>query len=156
MHALTGKSASFHWSPACDAAFRLLKQRLTTAPILAYPDVSPTAPHFVLDTDASAFAKGAVLSQTQGESERVLQYASKCFTKAQRNYSATERELLALVHFVEEFRPYLLGRSFIVRTDHAALRWLQTLSESRGRRARGLKRSRNILLKFNTGQVAFI
>ena len=139
LHALTANNATFHWSAACTVSFRMLKQRLTSAPILAYPDVSSSAAPFILDTDASALAMGAVLSQSQEGSERVIQYASKCLSKAQRNYSATERELLAFVHFIDEFRHYLLGRPFIVRTDHAALRWLQTLSEPRGRRARWIE-----------------
>ena len=62
LHARTSTRAKFHWSPACAAAFCLLKDRLTTAPVLGYPDFSPSAKPFVLDTEASACDMGAILS----------------------------------------------------------------------------------------------
>ena len=137
--ALTKKDIRFSWSPACASSFRHLKERLASAPILALPDYSPDAATFILDVDASGTGIGGVLSQVQNGTERVLIYGSRLLSSAQRNYSATERELLAFIHFASEFRYYLLGRQFHVRTDHAALKWLQSLKEPRGRRARWLE-----------------
>ena len=139
LHALTAKGAKFHWSPACQAAFRRLKDRLTTAPVLGYPDFSPSAEPFVLDTDASACGMGAVLSQRQKDGDRVIAYGSKLFSKAQRNYSVTEQKLLAVVFFTNHFRHYLLGVPFTIRTDHQALKWLKSLPEPTGRKARWLE-----------------
>ena len=64
---------------------------------------------------------GAVLSQCQNGVERVIAYASRTFGKAQRNYCVTRKELLAVVTFMRQFKQYLYGRHFTVRTDHSAL-----------------------------------
>ena len=76
---------------------------------------------FILDTDASSSGLGAILSQVQDGQERVIAYVSKALSKSQKRYCTTYRELLALVLVVKHFRHYLLGRRFIIRTDHAAL-----------------------------------
>ena len=107
----------------CELAFQELKHRLVTAPILSYPDFSQK---FVLDTDASNYALGAVLSQVQEDgSEKVIAYGSRLMTKTERRYCATRRELLSVVTFVKQFHPYLLGRHFKLRTDHGSLVWLK-------------------------------
>ena len=62
---------------------------------------------------------GAVLSQQQEGIEQVIAYGSHTLTKSERNYSTTRKELLALVYFLQHFRCYLLGHSFVVRTDHS-------------------------------------
>jgi len=118
LHAMTKKNASFQWSEDCQEAFEELKCALTSAPVLAMPDDAST---FILDTDASHSAIGAVLSQNQQRVERVVAYNSRKMSKAECNYSATRKELLAVVSFVKYFKHHLLGRHFIVRTDHAAL-----------------------------------
>ena len=79
---------------------------------------------YILDTDASHNAIWAVLSQIQGGKERVIYYASKILTKNQEQYCITSSELLAIYIFVQKFKHYLIGREFIVRTDHQALKWL--------------------------------
>lgn len=98
---------------------------MVTAPILAYPNQKDP---FILDTDASDVAIGAVLSQQQAGIERVIAYGSKALSKGERNYCVTRRELLAVVHFVETYRYYLYGRS-VVRTDHG---WLAMAAPSKG------------------------
>ncbi len=123
---LTRKGVPFVWSPACEEAFAALKKMLTEAPILSYPRDEGL---MFLDTDASDFAIGAVLSQVQDGQERVLAYASKSLSGAERNYCTTRRELLAVVHFATHFRQYLLGRRFVVRTDHSSLRWLVRMKD---------------------------
>ena len=132
LHALTRKNASFHWSEDCQEAFEELKCALTSAPILAMPDDEST---FILDTDASHSAIGAVLSQNQQGVERVVAYASRKMSKAECNYSATRKELLAVVSFVKYFKHHLLGRHFVVRTDHAVLQWLRKTPEPVGQQS---------------------
>ena len=73
----------------------------------------------MLDTDASNHYIGAVLSQIQGGEERVIAYGSRTYSKAEVNYCTTPKELLAVVYFMKLFMQYLLGREFLVRTDHA-------------------------------------
>ena len=108
------------------------------APILGYPS-SREEDTFILDTDASNCHIGAVLSQMQNGEEKVLSYASKVFSPSERNYCVTRRELLAVVFFVRHFRHYLLGRTFTVRTDHGALRWLFDFKNPEGQVARWLE-----------------
>ena len=69
----------------------------------------------------------------------MLGYASRTFDKAQRNYCVTKCELLAVVHFVRHFRPYLYGRRFTVRTDHSALQWLLNFKEPEGQLVRWME-----------------
>ena len=87
LHQLTEKSKDFLWNSEAHEAFEVLKARLTSAPILAF--LSMREP-FILYTDASQHAMGAVLAQIQNGSERVI-YASKSYSKAQSRYSTTKR-----------------------------------------------------------------
>lgn len=137
LHKLTEKGREFHWSSECQRAFDQLRQRLIMSPILAYP----TATHkFILDTDASDFGIGAVLSQSDDKGvERVIAYASRSLTKSEKNYCVTRKELLSLVHHVKHFRPYLYGQQFKIRTDHGALKWLLTFKNPEGQTARWLQ-----------------
>ena len=89
-----------------------------------------------MDTDASGSSLGAVLSQVQGGSERVIAYASRLCSTAERNYNVTRREMLAIVYFLKVFRQYLLGRPFDIRTDHAALQWIKRNPTPIGQQAR--------------------
>ncbi|KAI3368204.1 hypothetical protein L3Q82_007930 [Scortum barcoo] len=77
----------------------------------------------LLDTDASDWGIGAVLSQVQGGEERLLAYGSRRLSVTEQNYCTSRRELLAAVEFTSHFRQYLLGRAFTLRTDHSSLRW---------------------------------
>jgi hypothetical protein len=76
---------------------------------------------YILDTDACDVSIGAVLRQIQDGQEKVIAYGSRTLNKAESNYCVTDKELLALRHFVEYYRQYLLGRKFLVRTDHQYL-----------------------------------
>ena len=134
---LTDQKAPFMWTEACQRAFAELKGRLVSAPILAFPNTSDT---FVLDTDASNLAIGAVLSQKQGEDERVIAYGSRALTKEERNYCVTRRELLAVVHFVEAYKYYLYGKPFLLRTDHSSLRWMLQQRDPKDQLARWIQR----------------
>ncbi|KAG1937121.1 hypothetical protein F2P79_018352 [Pimephales promelas] len=126
LHELTKKYARFNWTDKCQEAFEQLKSRLTSAPVLGYPLDSG---QLLLDTDASDWGIGAVLSQVQEGEERVLAYGSRRLSATEQNYCTTRRELLAAVEFTSRFRQYLLGRSFIIRTDHSSLRWLTRMRE---------------------------
>lgn len=137
LHCLTQKDFKFVWTTECQSSFDNLRNALTTAPILAFPNLSPDAGKFVLDTDASDAGIGAVLSQLgENGSERVVAYGSRCLNKQERNYCTTRKEMLAVVFFTRQFRHFLLGRHFTVRTDHQSLRWLQNFREPEGQVAR--------------------
>ena len=108
----------------------MLKHLLTSAPILAYPDFSSP---FVLYTDASDVAVGAVLSQICNGKEHVIAYSSHQLTKAERGYSTIEKEALAAVVAIKEFYPYLCGFKFELVTDHNPLTSLKALKDVGGR-----------------------
>ena len=138
LHRLTEQYAAFKWSDESQSAFEELKQRLISAPVLAYPDFSKK---FVLDTDASDLGIGAVLSQVDDEGrEHVIAYASRLLSKPERRYCVTRRELLAVVVFTKHFRHFLIGRHFTLRTDHGSLTWLKNFREPEGQMARWLER----------------
>ena len=141
LYCLTEEGKPWNWTDECQEAFELLKRKLVSPPILAFPDFNCT---FVVDCDASNNGLGAVLSQLS-DSEKVVAYASRTLSKAERKYSATRREMLSLVWAVRHFRPYLYGRKFIVRTDHSALQWLRSFREPEGQVARWLEQ----LAEFN-------
>ena len=90
-----------------------------------YPGFSTEGGRFVLDTDASLFAVGGVLSQLQENREVVIAYASRSLQLSQRRYCTTRRVMLAAVVMCTHFRSYLRGAQFTLRTDHSSLRWLQ-------------------------------
>ena len=115
------KETNIEWSLECQESFDKLKKALISAPVLACPTKEG---QFILDTDASHDCMGSVLSQIQDGQEKVIAYASKKFSQSQRQYCITRKELLAVHYFVHHFKHYLLGRRFIVRTDHRALTWM--------------------------------
>eukprot|EP00731_Ephydatia_muelleri_P039226 Em1238g1a len=96
---------------------------------------------YILDTDASDTGIGAVLSQISDEgSERVIAYASRSLSRPEQRYCVTRKELLAVVSFVQQFRQYLLGREFTLRTDHGSLVWIRNFKEPEGQLARWLEK----------------
>lgn len=125
--------AKFKWTNTQALAFDDLKQALVSDPVLGlFNEDDPTELH----TDASGYGIGAVLTQIQGGVGKVIAYASRILTKAERNYSTTERECLAVIWAVKKFRPYLFGKQFTVVTDHHSLCWLTGLKDPSGRLAR--------------------
>ena len=114
----------------------MLKHRLTTSPVLSYPDF---AKPFILDTDASYDGIGAVPSQQHKGKEVVVAYASCTLSKSERKYCVTRKELLAAVKFIQHFCPYLLCNPFVLRTDHGSLTWLQNFKEPEGQLARWIE-----------------
>ena len=136
LHKLTHKDVQFKWTVECDNAFKELKNILTSADVLAYPDFSEP---FILDTDASDHGIAGVLSQIQGGQEKVIAYGSRKLSKSEKNYSVTKKELLAVVHFVKYYKHYLYGKKFKIRTDHGSLRWLCHFKDPQGQLARWIE-----------------
>ena len=133
---LTKKTApnQISWNPECDRAFQQLKLLLCSSPVLRSPDFSRP---FILQTDASDRGIGAVLSQTDqdGDDHPVAYYSRKLLPREQR-YSTIEKECLAIKLATHAFRVYLLGRPFMIQTDHRALEWLDRLKENNSRLTR--------------------
>ena len=137
-------------------AFETLKARLISPPILALPK---TGRPYMIDTDASAYQLGATLLEQQDEDKPndwvPIGYWSKTLTDTERNYSTTEREYYSVVWSVTTLRPYIEGLTFTVMTDHDALRWLMTISDSTGRLMRRRLRLSEFefTVKYRPGQV---
>ena len=110
-----------------------MKSRLVQPPVFSHPDFSVP---FILHTDASETAVGAVISQCIDGKERVVSYWSRQLTKHERNYSTIEREALAVVSATKEFYPYLYGFSFQLVTDHNLLTSLRDIKDVVGRLTR--------------------
>ncbi len=106
------------WGQAQDDAVKKLKELTTTAPLLIYPDFSKP---LILTTDASQHALGYVLSQVTEAGEKPVAYGSRLLKGAEKNYSNTDREMLAVITGMQHYRSYLYGRHFVVRTDHQAI-----------------------------------
>jgi hypothetical protein len=132
----TAPGAPLAWKQEHQDAFNILREAMTSAPVLAYPNSTGV---FILDVDASDVAIGAELLQIQDEQEKVIAYGSQSLNAAQRRYCTTRKELLALVVFLNHFRFYLLGRYFLVRTDHNSLTWLMRFKHLQGQLARWLE-----------------
>ena len=117
------------WSSEAQQAFDALKQALTTAPLLAHPDPQS---QWIVQTDASGHAIGGVLSQKQDDgSVKPVAFWSHKLNSAQRNYSATERELMALVEATKHWRAYLHGspHPILLKSDHKPLVYLNGKAE---------------------------
>ena len=126
---LTGKDVPFVWDSSGSAAFHELRAALIDAPILAFPTETG---QYILDTDASNFGLGGVLSQIQNDQERVVAYCSRALRPSQRRYCTTKREMLAVVAMCIQFRSYLRGSHFTLRTDHKSLMWLHRFKYTEG------------------------
>ena len=137
LYRLTGVNVKFDWGEEEEDS---LKKTITEAPLLVYPKEGGG---FVLDTDASDTAVGAVLSQVQDGKERVVVYGSFVLSTAQRNDCVTRRELLAIEVFTKHFRHYLLGNTFKVMTYHNSLIWLMIFKNIEGQLARWIEELQN-------------
>ena len=135
LYRVTAKK-KFQWGEEQQQAFEHLKEALIQAPVIMVPTANDK---FILDTDASDVAIGAELLQVQDGKERTISYCSFVLTPEQRRYCTTRKELLAVVRFTRQFRHYLLGRQFEVRTDHSSLQWLMNFKNPNGQLARWLE-----------------
>ena len=150
LYSVVGKH-KFRWKEEQSAAFHALKEALTNPPVLALPNKDDS---FVLDTDASNEAIGAELIQLQNGEEKVIAYGSYALTKEQRRYCTTRKELLAVVRFCRQYKYYLMGKPFTIRTDHSSLTWLLRFKEPQGQLARWLEELQqyNMTLKHRAGR----
>ena len=126
----------FIWTSRHQACFETLKQLAISAPMLSHP--SPDG-LFILDTDASGTQIGAALSQVQNGEIKPICFASHVLLKQHRNYCTIRKELLAIIKFCRQFRHFLLGRFFYIRTDHNSLVWLTRFKHLEGQLARFLE-----------------
>jgi hypothetical protein len=110
------KKISFTWTPVTAQAFQTLKMAMCTTPVLALSDFTKT---FVLECDASGKGIGVVLMQ-EG---RPLAFTSKKILERNLGKSIYEKEMLAILHVVDLWRPYLLGQWFQIKTDHQSLKY---------------------------------
>ncbi|UYV61758.1 hypothetical protein LAZ67_1006359, partial [Cordylochernes scorpioides] len=120
LHDLLRNNVKFFWSNEQEQSFQILKSALTTDPVLGhFKEDAETLVH----TYASGYGVGAVLTQLVEGKEKPIAYASRTLNAAERNYSTTERECLAVVWAIYKFRPYLFGKHFTVVSDHHSLCW---------------------------------
>lgn len=129
---LLSKKRTFQWNEDAQKAFNSLKDCLTSAPLLAHPNYRKP---FIVQCDASQNGVGGLLAQCdENGDERPIAFMSHKLNKAQRNYSVTELECLAVV--IKKFGAYIEGHEFKVVTDHASLKWLMNQRDLSGRLAR--------------------
>ena len=131
LHDLTKVGVDFVWGSEEQTAFTSLKSALAESTLLAFP--MRNGGDFILDTDASGFAIGAILSQAQ---DGPLAFGSRCLSTAEHNYCVTRRELFAVVYFMDYYCHYLLGHTVRVRTVHGCLTWLKSMRYPSGQVAR--------------------
>ena len=120
----------FEFNEPCMNAFELLKQKLTSAPIVVASNWNLP---FELMCDASDFSVGAVLNQRKEKVFYAIYYASRTLNDAQLNYATTKKELLDVLFSFDKFRPYLIGNKVIVFTDHSAIKYLMTKKDVKPR-----------------------
>ena len=134
LHRLTRKGATYLWSVECQSAFEKLKEKLVTAPVLAYPTFDQG---FTLETDASIDGLGAILSQVQDDEQlHPVAYASRALNPHEANYGITELETLAVVWAMSHFHHFLYGNCLTVYTDHSAIKEVLGSPNPSGKHAR--------------------
>ena len=111
----------------------MLIDSLVNAPTLAFPDFKK---EFKIETDACDYGIGAMISQKNDGIDQQIAYFSRSLNKAERKYSTTEKEALAIVEAIKQFRPFVNGSQLTVVTDHKPLKWLESMQNPRNRGAR--------------------
>jgi hypothetical protein len=132
MTELLKKGVKFVWSEACDKAFRKFRELLTSAPVLAQPDISKP---YEVYCDASGTGLGCVLMQKN----RVIAYASRALRPHEKNYPTHDLELSAVVHALKMWRHYLMGTRCNIFTDHKSFKYIFTQSDLNMRQRRWLE-----------------
>ena len=144
---LKQKDVPFEWTEQCEKSYQQLVDIISQNPILQSPD---SRLPYELCCDASHYGTGSILYQRDSTQKKPLQlrvigYQSHTFTKAEQNYTVTEKEGLAVIKAIKYFRGYLEGKQFIVHTDHQALTYILTLKEPKGR----IGRWQTFLMSYN-------
>jgi hypothetical protein len=132
MTELLKKGVKFSWDQKCDDAFHILRDHLTTAPVLAQPDVSKP---FDIYCDASGTGLGCVLMQDH----RVIAYASRALRVHEQNYPTHDLELAAVIHALKIWRHHLMGAKCHIYTDHKSLKYIFTQADLNMRQRRWLE-----------------
>lgn len=133
---LTRKDQPWNWSPSCENAFKTLKDPFLSQPILQLPDLTKS---FTIATDASKYASGGVLMQTDSNGEwHPCSYISSTFSPAEHNYDIYDRELLAIIRALKTWCHYLRGAIHPVQvyTDHKNLLYFKEPQKLNRRQAR--------------------
>ena len=130
LYKLLEKDAKFVWDEDCQRSFEELKAYLTTTLIVRAPNWQLP---FEVMCDASDLAIGAVLEKREGGKPYVVYDVSKTLNEAQRNYTTTEKELLAVVYALDKFQAYLVRSDIIILTDHSASKYLLTKQSAKAR-----------------------
>ena len=137
---LTGSTVQFKWEEKEDAAFKALKEALSSAPVLALPDMKLP---FVINSDASIESVGAVLQQDRGHGLQPVAYFSATMSDAERHYPTHEQEMLAIVKAMKHWRHLVAGHKVVVKSDHESfqlffdqdtlsrrqVRWMEELAD---------------------------
>ena len=152
IRALIKDDAVFLWSKDCEENFELIKQKLTTAPILVHYQQDQ---ELLVHTDASGYGLGVILSHLIDGKERVICYGSRVLTPAEEKYSISDKECLGIIFAVTKYRPYLYGRQFTIITDHHALCYLMNISDPSGRLCRWALRLMefDFQIRFKNGRI---
>jgi hypothetical protein len=131
------KDITEEWTEKHEKAFMKLKKKMMKKPVMQYPDFRK---RFIVSTDASNYAIGAVLLQEDEKGrEYVISNISRKLKSAECNYSVTEKECLAIIFALEKFHHYIWQNEFIIKTDHRPLQWLYK-QEMKGRIARWIEK----------------
>ena len=136
-----GRTRNCNWTPSTVRSFASLKQALITAPVLAFPNFNLP---FFIQTDASNNAIGAVLLQKQNKLFKPIAFASRKLSETEKRYSATERELLAIIYAYDQFYSHVYGRKILFYTDHEPLATMSSLKNPMGRLGRLLHRLQDV------------
>lgn len=135
LYNLTRKDTVWNWNKSCQKTFDQLKQTFSSAPVLIMPN---TTKSFQLETDALNYATGAVLSQQDAEDKwHPCAYLSQSMSPAEHNYDIYDKELLAIMRALEEWRHYLEGAAdiFEIHTDHKNLAYFREAHKLNRRQA---------------------
>ena len=134
LHGRMGK-AEWKWTEECTRAFQCLKSRICEQPVLAVPTVGD---QFRVGADSSNYVNGARLSQNIDGKWQPIAFRSQSLTPAERNYEIYDKEMLAIMDSLSEWRQYLLGarQTFEIWTDHLNLQYFRKPQKINYRQAR--------------------
>ena len=135
LNALLKKDIAFHWTKETQQSFNSLKQKLTSSPVLMMPD--QTWP-FQIECDTSKYASGAILTQQDNNGDRhPVVFLSKTFNETEWNYEIYDRELLAIIQALEEWRHYIQGsgHTTVIYSDHQNLTYFRSAQKLNWRQA---------------------
>ena len=130
---LLKKETKLEWTDQCESAFNNLKDRLTKAPILRFPQFDK---EFTLSVDSSDYSIGFVLSQEHEGKQHPICFGGRALRDNELKWHITDKEGLALVEGIQHFRHYLANSKFTVFTDNVSVKYLQKLKDSQGRLGR--------------------